>query len=73
MSDMSEIEMPLVPTRSQPRIREDWEEKRFREAVTMEFLARSSSFEATLWKEHLASLTDRLTDNSAFATDVPNK
>ncbi|KAF9807032.1 hypothetical protein SFRURICE_011176, partial [Spodoptera frugiperda] len=31
--------------------------------VTMEFLARSSPFEATLWNERLASLTDRLTDN----------
>uniref|UniRef100_A0A2H1VBU1 SFRICE_022912 n=1 Tax=Spodoptera frugiperda TaxID=7108 RepID=A0A2H1VBU1_SPOFR len=30
----------------------------------MEFLARSSPFEATLWNERLASLTDRLTDNS---------
>ncbi|KAF9800965.1 hypothetical protein SFRURICE_014138 [Spodoptera frugiperda] len=36
----------------------------FFKRVTMEFLARSSPFEATLWNERLASLTDRLTDNS---------
>uniref|UniRef100_A0A2H1W245 SFRICE_031986 n=1 Tax=Spodoptera frugiperda TaxID=7108 RepID=A0A2H1W245_SPOFR len=32
--------------------------------VTMEFLTRSSPFEATLWNKRLASLTDRLTNNS---------